>query len=65
MKHTMYCKKYIYRSNLLQLEVGGSDVPKKHATNTSGIEGLMPAELVIKIIVTAQMCDDNLDRCVD
>jgi hypothetical protein len=25
--------------------VGGNDVPKKHTTNTNGIEGLMPAEL--------------------
>jgi hypothetical protein len=37
--------KYTYRSNLLQLGVGAKNVPKKHATNTNGIEGLMLAEL--------------------
>jgi hypothetical protein len=31
------------------LGVGGN-VPKKRATNTNGIEGLMPAELVKKIV---------------
>ncbi len=41
--------------NLLQLGVGGNYVPKKHATNANGIEGLMPAEL-------AKLCTCGRER---
>ncbi len=37
--------------NLLQLGVVGNDVPKKRATNTNGIEGLIPAELAKTFMV--------------
>ncbi len=43
-----YCKNiHTYRSNLLQLGVGGNDVLiKNHDTNANEIKGPMPAELV-------------------